>query len=214
MDTFGSTFDTVLAVYAGGTLAGLTAVAGNDDTSTGVQSQVRFTATTGTTYRIAVAGFNGTSGRIELNWRLIAPCDGQPVTVALAFGDTPTAGPDVIRGTPTADTINAGGGIDRVCAEGGNDTINGGQGNDRIFADGGNDTVRGGAGNDLLVGGLGADRVFGDGGNDTLNGQTGADLLQGGTGRDRLNGGPQRDNCNGGPQRDTHSSCEVRTSIP
>lgn len=61
----GSTFDTLLAVYRGSTLASLstTIVDHNDDFDTGIlQSQVSFNATAGTTYRIAADGYNGGDG--------------------------------------------------------------------------------------------------------------------------------------------------------
>ena len=79
IDTIGSDFDTVLAVYTGNTLGALNLVANNDDNEDPntpqheVTSLVTFTATQGTTYRIAVNGFNnagsgGDTGDIKLNW--------------------------------------------------------------------------------------------------------------------------------------------------
>jgi hypothetical protein len=75
--TAGSTFDTVLAVYTGtavNALAG-TLIGKNDDLDPGVvlSSNVQFTATAGTTYRIAVDGYNnggsgGDIGNLTLNW--------------------------------------------------------------------------------------------------------------------------------------------------
>ena len=49
--TDGSDFDTLLAVYKGTSVSGLTFVATNDDHSTLVTSRVRFAATAGTQYR-------------------------------------------------------------------------------------------------------------------------------------------------------------------
>lgn len=66
-DTFGSDFDTVLAVYRGETVDGLTLVADNDDAS-GLQSEVRFATAPGVTYAIAVAGFEGATGAFTLRW--------------------------------------------------------------------------------------------------------------------------------------------------
>lgn len=68
VDTLGSNFDTLLAVYTGNSVGALTAVASNDDTTTNNQSRVSFTAVAGTVYRIAVDGFNGASGNVVLNW--------------------------------------------------------------------------------------------------------------------------------------------------
>jgi hypothetical protein len=53
-DTVGSDFDTLLAVYTGSSLEGLTAVASDDDGAGNGTSRVSFTATAGTTYHIAV----------------------------------------------------------------------------------------------------------------------------------------------------------------
>ena len=68
INTSGSSYDTLLAVYSGTSLLGLTAVASNDDIGGGVlQSRVTFNAAAGTTYRIAVDGYGGASGTINLN---------------------------------------------------------------------------------------------------------------------------------------------------
>src|SRR6266480_4519866 len=70
IDTIGSSFDTLLAVYTGTSVSNLTLVASNDDINApnNRQSRVTFTPTTGTTYRIAVDGFGGASGMVVLNW--------------------------------------------------------------------------------------------------------------------------------------------------
>ncbi len=63
LNTQGSNFDTLLAVYSGDSLGGLTALAGNDDSGQGgVWSRVSLSVTAGTTYRIAVDGWNGNAG--------------------------------------------------------------------------------------------------------------------------------------------------------
>jgi hypothetical protein len=77
-DTIGSAFDTLLAVYTGGTVSNLTLVAANDDIVPRVvtNSRVAFVASAGVIYRIAVDGFSagsqsGTpaaSGAVTLNW--------------------------------------------------------------------------------------------------------------------------------------------------
>lgn len=67
-DTQGSDFDTVLGVYTGSSLGGLTLVADNDDSNSGTTSRVTFSAASGTTYRILVDGRNGASGNFVLNW--------------------------------------------------------------------------------------------------------------------------------------------------
>lgn len=67
IETTGSTFDTVLAVYQGGAVGALTPVASNDNSdATVVTSRVSFSATAGQAYRIAVDGKSGASGAITL----------------------------------------------------------------------------------------------------------------------------------------------------
>lgn len=66
--TSGSSFDTLLAVYTGSTLANLTPVASNDNQSqTDQTSRVQVQAVAGTTYFIAVDGVDGASGQVTLN---------------------------------------------------------------------------------------------------------------------------------------------------
>ena len=81
MDTFGSDFDTLLAVYTGSPVSNLTVVAGNDDANGDVVvSSVAFNVTNGMTYHIVVDGYgtNGTiiqgnAGSIVLNMALPNP---------------------------------------------------------------------------------------------------------------------------------------------
>jgi hypothetical protein len=71
IDTIGSNFDTLLAVYIGSAVNSLTLIASNDDIGGGnLQSRVTFSATAGTTYSIAVDGYGGATGNITLNWSL------------------------------------------------------------------------------------------------------------------------------------------------
>jgi subtilisin family serine protease len=57
----GSSYDSLLTVYSGSSVSGLSQLASNDD-SCGLQSEVSFTAGAGTTYRIAVDGWNNGGG--------------------------------------------------------------------------------------------------------------------------------------------------------
>jgi subtilisin family serine protease len=67
LSTFGSDFDTVLAVYTGNSVGALTPVICNDDVPGGVySSEVIFPAVAFTTYRIAVDGYAGDEGLIAL----------------------------------------------------------------------------------------------------------------------------------------------------
>jgi hypothetical protein len=68
IDTIGSTFDTVLAVYTGSSVGSLASVASDHDSAGNGASRVTFAATSGTTYRIAVDGFDGDMGDVVLHW--------------------------------------------------------------------------------------------------------------------------------------------------
>ncbi|MEO7298072.1 MAG: hypothetical protein ABI042_05790 [Verrucomicrobiota bacterium] len=89
--------DTQLAVYTGSTLAGLTAVVKNEDAPnlSGGRSSVTFAAAAGTTYRIAVDGFNGETGNINLNFS-----GGGTVVTGLVLTVT-TTGSGTVSQTPT-----------------------------------------------------------------------------------------------------------------
>jgi hypothetical protein len=81
VSTEGSTFDTLLGVYAGNALGSLALVAANDDIDTDggiLTSRASFTATAGTTYRIAVDGYDGASGAVALRVSVAAPVLGAP----------------------------------------------------------------------------------------------------------------------------------------
>ena len=75
IDTFGSTFDTLLAVHTGPAHAELQLVAANDDAAGLLQSEVKFEAVEGTEYHIAVDGYGDAAGDIVLNWRIPPPND-------------------------------------------------------------------------------------------------------------------------------------------
>ena len=67
--TEGTSFDTVMGVYSGYTVSTLSARAENDDSGTTRASVCSFSATAGTTYYVAVAGYNEAEGAIKLSWR-------------------------------------------------------------------------------------------------------------------------------------------------
>jgi Ca2+-binding RTX toxin-like protein len=105
---------------------------------------------------------------------------------------------DVLIGSPLANELSGGGGVDRLVGQGGDDVLNGGAGNDfgddpltlavveegGLFGGPGNDTLDGGPGDDLLEGGDGDDTLNGGAAQDLLNGGPGADVFFGGTGSD------------------------------
>lgn len=75
VDTSGSTFDTVLGIYTGNAVNSLTVIAQSDDVVPGTvrTSTITFNAIAGTTYKIAVDGYNnggagGDVGSVTLNW--------------------------------------------------------------------------------------------------------------------------------------------------
>jgi len=68
IDTFGSDFDTLLAVYMGSSVGNLDEIASNDQAAEGNQSEVSFVAVANTTYWIAVDGYYGEVGGVVLNW--------------------------------------------------------------------------------------------------------------------------------------------------
>src|SRR6185437_4924830 len=70
IDTTGSNFDTLLAVYTGTSVSALTPVtngANDNNPAGGTTSIVTITVTSGTVYRIAVDGANGATGNITLH---------------------------------------------------------------------------------------------------------------------------------------------------
>src|SRR6185369_16487374 len=67
ISTIGSSFDTLLAIYTGNDVGSLTLVASDDDGGGNLTSRVVFAATPNVTYQIAVDGYNGASGNIQLN---------------------------------------------------------------------------------------------------------------------------------------------------
>jgi hypothetical protein len=66
----GSSFDTLLSVYAGNDLTQLTEIEYDDDRGGFSTSKLEFNAIGGVDYLIAIDGFNGSSGNILLSWRL------------------------------------------------------------------------------------------------------------------------------------------------
>src|SRR2546427_7055898 len=113
IDPFGSSFNTLLAVYPGSSVSALTAVASNDNSPNGgtTTSLVQFTAQQGTTYRIAIdgrnnAGTGASSGNYILTLQMLptvlitAPTNGTivlhgaaiPFTVSVSTPSPPITG--------------------------------------------------------------------------------------------------------------------------
>ena len=70
--TFGSNFDTVLGVYTGEELETLDSVVANDDSGESLRSALVFEAEAGTTYHIAVDGYEGEQGSVELSLEVLS----------------------------------------------------------------------------------------------------------------------------------------------
>ena len=68
--TLESNFDTILGIYTGSSIALLSEIDSGDDVDDGLTSEVSFYADAGTTYMIAVYGYNGKEGGIKLAWSL------------------------------------------------------------------------------------------------------------------------------------------------
>jgi hypothetical protein len=77
LDTCGSDYDSLLAVYTGSSLSLLTGVAASNDSDAcgagSKQSRLSFQAVAGTTYRIAVDGVSGMGGHARLSLALAVP---------------------------------------------------------------------------------------------------------------------------------------------
>ncbi len=84
VDTAGSSFDTVVAVYTGNVLTNLTPVVATNDVGNIIQGFVSFNATNGQVYRIAVAAASPTSvGQIRMRVQFGGVADTLPPVVAI-----------------------------------------------------------------------------------------------------------------------------------
>ncbi len=101
LTTLGSNFDTVLAAYTGTGPATLTVLASNDDAESLAQnpapsrlrtSTITFDAVAGTTYRIAVDGWDALFGQITLNLQFAAESGAPPAITTQPVSRTVSAG--------------------------------------------------------------------------------------------------------------------------
>ncbi len=67
IDTIGSSFDTLLGVYTGNSVAALATIASDDNSGGGSTSKLTLNAVAGTTYQISVDGSGAASGTIRLS---------------------------------------------------------------------------------------------------------------------------------------------------
>ena len=106
LSTTGSGFDTVLAVYQGSTVGALTAVASNDNASSGViTSSLSFPVTSGAVYRIAVDGKSAASGVITLKGSVTVP---GPTNDAFLSATAVTGTSFSVTGSNTGATVEVG----------------------------------------------------------------------------------------------------------
>ena len=105
--TDGSDYDTLLGVYTGSSVSGLTLIQRNDDVELGVitTSTVTFNATAGQTYRIAVDGWGGDTGNIKLNWNQTS-CT-PPANTVQFLGPSITIGEEISSALVTVNRGNA-----------------------------------------------------------------------------------------------------------
>jgi trimeric autotransporter adhesin len=94
--TRGSSFDTLLAIYTGTEVSGLTPVADDDDRGGFLTSQASFNATNGMEYLIVVDGFAGASGNLVLSWSLDTSTGPFPRIITQPLSLTVLAGQNAI----------------------------------------------------------------------------------------------------------------------
>ena len=120
IDTRGSYLDSTLAVYTGTSLNALTEVASNDDINPGVvqASTVTFNAVGGTTYQIAVDGFNA----IVQHPTDTAGADNAGIKLNLAYTAVSGSPPSILT-QPTAATVTVGGSVTFSVSASGSDPL-------------------------------------------------------------------------------------------
>ncbi len=92
VDTHGSDFDTLLAVYTGGEVSALAAAASSDNDGTpGNVSGLDVAVQSGMTYRVAVDGKSGAAGAIALNWSFAPALPVSDLEITLTDSPDPVA---------------------------------------------------------------------------------------------------------------------------
>ncbi|HOY59587.1 MAG TPA: hypothetical protein PK640_15810 [Verrucomicrobiota bacterium] len=126
VDLGGSDFDAVLAVYTGTTISNLVEVkSGTNDVVNNLRAHVNFNARAGSTYRIAVSGYESEAmGQVRLRVAAgaLPDADGPVVTIASPASQSVFAAPNVaFQGSAKERTANASG-VERVVLQVNNDT--------------------------------------------------------------------------------------------
>jgi hypothetical protein len=92
--TTGSAFDTLLGVYTGSAVNALKPVVSDEDRGGFLTSEVRFNATNGVEYQVAIDGFFGATGKFILDWafesfgQALPVITNQPVSQVVPLGGT------------------------------------------------------------------------------------------------------------------------------
>ncbi|HYF48691.1 MAG TPA: hypothetical protein VEJ63_04765 [Planctomycetota bacterium] len=107
----GSPMDTLLGVYAGSSVDALTEFASNDDGTDGFTSEVLLAVTSGTTYNIAVDGFDGETGAVTINVTFTPgpPNDAFASAIGLNGVDMTTTGTNTNATVETGEPATIGG---------------------------------------------------------------------------------------------------------
>jgi Ca2+-binding RTX toxin-like protein len=113
VDTCTTFFDTLLGIYTGTSVGGLTEVASNDDAPNdlcGTASGTAFRAQAGQTYSIAVDGFNGASGDVHLRLQPPPANDdfANAVSLISKFGHAQVSGTNMFAGWEPGEPLHAG----------------------------------------------------------------------------------------------------------
>ena len=111
IDTCGSDFDTLLGIYTGTSVDALTEVASSDDAPAqrcGQASGTAFRAHAGTTYSIAVDGFEGETGNVQLELHP-PPANDDFANAATLPGDQPyVIATNLFAGSEPGEPLHAG----------------------------------------------------------------------------------------------------------
>ena len=225
VDTKGSNFDTYLSIFNGSALNNLSLIGYDDDGGGNATSLINLNATAGTTYQIAVDGYQSATGSIQLN---IATTGDTTAPTASSF--TPadnatgvTVGANLVinfseaiqkgTGNLVIKKLSDNSVVETIVATGANVTVSGsqltinptadlGQGTD-YYVEIANGAIKDIAGNNYA--GITGNSTwnFKTQGTAAINGTAGADNLTGTANADIINGLAGNDTLNGGAGNDT-----------
>jgi Ca2+-binding RTX toxin-like protein len=185
----------------------------DDDSGTGDDAELVFTATATGSYYVSVTGegnavYNpltgrGAAGGLTGQYDVIVHSNPTQTGTILANLFNADDNANYIVGRAGDDTIHGNEGNDTLSGGDDDDTLTGGSGRDMLFGDHGDDSIAGGDGDDVLQGGLGNDTLTGGAGRSIMLGGLGNDVMTGGDAADLLEGGAGDDTLTGGLGNDT-----------